>query len=161
MTTHQFEADVRQILKLVTHALYSDREIFLRELISNASDALDRARFESLKNDKIRTVDGEAGITIALDAEAGTITITDAGMGFTEDEASKNLGSIAHSGTKAFAEALEKSGESMDGLIGQFGVGFYSSFIVADKVVVQSLSGEPDAKAIEWIFKSHIFIYLI
>jgi len=151
MTTHQFEADVRQILKLVTHALYSDREIFLRELISNASDALDRARFESLKNDKIRTVDGEAGITIALDAEAGTITITDAGMGFTEDEASKNLGSIAHSGTKAFAEALEKSGESMDGLIGQFGVGFYSSFIVADKVVVQSLSGEPDAKAIEWI----------
>ncbi len=147
---HRFEADVRQILHLVTHSLYSDREIFLRELVSNASDALDRGRFEGLKRDDLRPIDGEAGIRVVVDAEAKTITIEDDGVGLTRDQAIEHLGTIAKSGTAAFAEMLKQQGEGSEGLIGQFGVGFYSAFMVADRVTVESLSAMPDAEAIRW-----------
>lgn len=150
MESHRFEADVRQILELVTHSLYSDREIFLRELISNASDALDRARFESVKRDDLRAAEGEPAIHITVDKGASTITITDDGIGLSHDEALKNLGTIAHSGTRAFAEALKSRGQAGEGLIGKFGVGFYSSFMVADRVVVESLSALPGEGAIRW-----------
>ncbi len=148
--SHRFEADVRQILHLVTHSLYSDREIFLRELVSNASDALDRARFESLSRDDLRAPDGDPSIRIFVDAEAKTITISDDGIGLSRDQAIEHLGTIAKSGTKAFAQMLKEKGTEAEGLIGQFGVGFYSAFMVADKVTVHSLSGLPGAEAISW-----------
>ena len=147
---HRFEADVRQILHLVTHSLYSDREIFLRELVSNASDALDRARFESLSRTDLMGPDGEPSVRIFVDDEAKTITISDDGIGLTREQATEHLGTIAKSGTKAFAQMLKDKGDEADGLIGQFGVGFYSAFMVADKVTVKSLSGLPGAEAIEW-----------
>jgi len=158
-STHSFQADVRQILDLVTHSLYSDREIFLRELVSNASDALDRARFEGLSDETLRPAsppDGHApGIRISIDAADRTLTIEDDGIGLSAAEAEKNLGTIAHSGTKAFRELLkarkEQGGtEAVDGLIGQFGVGFYAAFMVADRVVVDSLSAHPSAESITW-----------
>ena len=143
MESQRFEADVRQILDLVTHSLYSDREIFLRELISNASDALDRARFEGYKREDLRPAAGEPAIHISVDSAAGTITITDDGVGMTEEEAKKNLGTIAHSGTRTYASQQDK-GNTAETLIGRFGVGFYSSFMVADKVTVDTLSALPD-----------------
>ena len=108
--THRFEADVRQILHLVTHSLYSDREIFLRELVSNASDALDRARFEGVSRDDLMAADGEPSIRIFADAEAKTITISDDGIGLTREQATEHLGTIAKSGTKAFAQLLKDKG---------------------------------------------------
>ncbi|MFT4974152.1 MAG: molecular chaperone HtpG [Myxococcota bacterium] len=153
MTTeehHEFQADVRQILHLVTHSIYSDREVFLRELISNASDALDTARFQALQG-PLRAVDGEPGVRISIDEEAKTITIEDDGIGLTTEQARENLGTIAQSGTRAFAEALKDRGTDPESLIGQFGVGFYSAFMVADTVTVESLSAEPDSEAIQWI----------
>ncbi len=151
MESHRFEADVRQILHLVTHSLYSDREIFLRELLSNASDALDRGRFEGLQRDDLRTVDHAAGIRVTVDEEAGTLTLSDDGIGMTTDQVIEHLGTIARSGTKAFAELLKERGENPDGLIGQFGVGFYSAFMVADKVEVDTLSALPGTEAVRWI----------
>jgi len=151
MGANRFEADVRQILHLVTHSLYSDREIFLRELVSNASDALDKARFVGLQRDDLRSIEGEPSIRVSADAEAGTITIEDDGIGLTAEEASEHLGTIARSGTSAFAEALKEKGENTEALIGQFGVGFYSAFMVADEVTVESLSALPDADAICWV----------
>ncbi|MCB9742338.1 MAG: molecular chaperone HtpG [Alphaproteobacteria bacterium] len=149
-----FTAEVRQLLDLVIHSLYSDREIFLRELISNASDALDRARFLTLSRPELRAAEGEPQITITADAEAGTLTITDNGIGLTAEEAVEHLGTIARSGTKAFAQAMEEDEreEKVDAstLIGQFGVGFYSALMVAERVEVRSLSGEPEAEAILW-----------
>ena len=103
MESHRFEADVRQILHLVTHSLYSDREIFVRELVSNASDALDRARFEGLQRDDLREVEGEAGIRLTIDAEARTLTISDDGIGMTREQVVEHLGTIARSGTKALS----------------------------------------------------------
>jgi molecular chaperone HtpG len=150
MASHDFQADVQQILHLVTHALYSEKEVFLRELISNASDALDRVRFASLEDTTLRSVEGEAGIRIRVDAEAGTLTISDDGIGLTEDEATRHLGTIARSGTLAFAEAAEAAGGDASTLVGQFGVGFYASFMVADKVEVHSLSAQADAQPLIW-----------
>lgn len=147
---HEFQADVRQILHLVTHSIYSDREVFLRELVSNASDALDTARFRALQ-DALREVDGEPGIRISIDEEAKAIVIEDDGVGLTAEQAQKNLGTIAQSGTRAFAEALKNKGDDPENLIGQFGVGFYSAFMVADKVTVESLSAEPGSAPIRWI----------
>lgn len=146
---HQFQADVRQILHLVTHSIYSDREVFLRELISNASDALDTARFAALQ-ESLREVDGEPGIRIAIDEDAKTITISDDGIGLTAEQAQQNLGTIAQSGTRAFAEALKESGGDTESLIGQFGVGFYSAFMIADKVTVHSLSASEGSEPILW-----------
>jgi len=150
MESNRFEADVRYIIHLFTHSLHSDREIFLRELVSNAIDALDRARFEGLKRDDLTDPTDEPGIKIAVDAEAGTITIADDGMGMTREEVVEHLGTIAKSGAKAFAELLKKRGESPDGLIGQLGVGFYSAFMVADKVVVDTRSALPGGEPVLW-----------
>lgn len=148
--TLSFQAEVKQLLDLVVHSLYSDREIFLRELVSNASDALDRARFLGLQRNDLRPAEGEPGITVAVDRARGTITLSDNGIGLTREQAIEHLGTIARSGTKAFAEALKEKGGSAEGLIGKFGVGFYASFMVAHRVEVHSLSGEPDAEPIAW-----------
>lgn len=148
--TLSFQAEVKQLLDLVVHSLYSDREIFLRELISNASDALDRVRFLGLSRNDLRAADGDPQITLSFSKELGTITITDNGVGLTREEAIEHLGTIAKSGTKAFAQMAKEKGNSTEGLIGQFGVGFYASFMVAHRVVVESLSAEPGAESVRW-----------
>ena len=133
---HAFEAEVDQLLHLVAHSLYSHKEIFLRELISNAADALDRLRFEALSDDSLYEGDGDLGIRIEVDEKARTLTISDNGVGMSRSEVTSNIGTIARSGTRAFLRSLgeEKRGEVSQ--IGQFGVGFYSAFIVADRVTV-------------------------
>ena len=137
--THQFKAEVQKVLKLIINSLYSHPEIFLRELVSNASDAIDKIRFSSQTEQGILGKDTEFKIRIITDPKAGTITIEDNGIGMTYDEVVENIGTIAQSGTKAFLEAIDamKKKESIaPELIGQFGVGFYSSFIVAEKVTL-------------------------
>lgn len=145
---HSFQADAQQILKLVTHSIYSDREIFLRELLSNASDALDKSRFIGLSEGSFRAVENP-GIRISFNDEAKTITVEDDGVGMTRDEVIQNLGTIAQSGTKKFMEGLDNSGK-LENLIGQFGVGFYSAFMIADKVVVDTLSIKDGEAAVRW-----------
>jgi molecular chaperone HtpG len=149
MENHSFQADAKQILRLVTHSIYSEREVFLRELLSNASDALDKSRFVSLREGDFRTVENPS-IHISFDEENKVITIEDDGIGMTRDEVIENLGTIAQSGTKKFLEGLD-AGDKLENLIGQFGVGFYSSFMVADKVEVETLSIHKEATAIKWI----------
>jgi len=138
-TNLEFKTEVKQLLDLMIHSLYSHKEIFMRELISNASDAIDRARYESLTNSSILESDGEWKIKISPDKNAGTLMVSDNGIGMTKDEIITAIGTIAHSGTKEFLAALQ-SKEVRDNpeLIGQFGVGFYSSFMIADKVTVIS-----------------------
>ena len=136
--TMGFQTEVKQILNLVVHSLYSNREIFLRELISNASDALDKLRFLSLSDPSLYDGDINLNIKLAVDQELKTITITDNGIGMSREEAIEHLGTIANSGTKAFLQHLSVEQNKDSQLIGQFGVGFYSAFIVADKVVVES-----------------------
>ncbi|MGR3173974.1 MAG: molecular chaperone HtpG [Candidatus Scalindua sp.] len=148
----EFKTETKQILDLVVHSLYSHKEIFFRELISNASDAIDKAHFESLTNKEILEDDGDWKIKIIVDKDAGVLTISDNGIGLTKDEAIKELGTIAHSGTKEFL-AASQSKEVKDNpeLIGQFGVGFYSTFMVADKVtVVSRKAGVSDKKGVKW-----------
>lgn len=147
-----FKAEVQQLLDLMIHSLYSDREIFLRELVSNAADALDKGHFLGLtRNDLVAIGSETPGIRITADAEARTITIEDDGVGLTAEEAEDNLGTIAKSGSKAFMQQLkEADNTSAPDLIGQFGVGFYASFMVADKVVVESRSALPEAEAVVW-----------
>jgi len=148
----EFKTEVKQILDLMVHSLYSHKEIFLRELISNASDAIDKAHFESLTNKEILEDEKDWKIRIIADKDASTLTISDNGTGLTKDDAIKELGTIAHSGTKEFLAAL-KSKEVKDNpeLIGQFGVGFYSTFMVADKVtVISRKAGASDKKGIKW-----------
>jgi molecular chaperone HtpG len=150
MTTHAFQTEVQQLLHLMIHSLYSDREIFLRELISNASDACDKLRFKALTDAKLMAGDDRLQVDLTMDAEARTLTITDTGIGLTEAEAIEHLGTIAKSGTKAFLQAMGESAKSSN-LIGQFGVGFYSAFMVADKIVVESRSATVGADAaIRW-----------
>ena len=136
--TLSFQAEVKQILHLVTHSLYSNKEIFLRELISNASDACDKLRFEALNDPALLEDAPNLEVRVAFDADAKTITITDNGIGLSADEAVANLGTIAKSGTREFMSALEGDQKKDAQLIGQFGVGFYSGFIVADRIVVES-----------------------
>ncbi len=131
-----FETEVKQLLQLMIHSLYSNKEIFLRELISNASDACDKLRFEALSDDALYEGDEELKIQLAFDKEARTVTLSDNGIGMSRDEVIANLGTIARSGTKAFLESLSGDQAKDSNLIGQFGVGFYSSFIVADRVSV-------------------------
>ncbi len=135
---HEFQAEVRQVLDLMVHSLYSNKEIFLRELVSNASDALDKLRFEAVSDDSLYGGDSELSIDISFDAEAKTLTIADNGIGMSRDELMENLGTIARSGTKKFLDALSGDARTDSNLIGQFGVGFYSAFIVADQVSVTS-----------------------
>lgn len=134
--THVFQTEVKQLLKLMIHALYSNKEIFLRELISNASDALDKLRFESVSNDALTEGESELSIRLVFDKSERTITISDNGIGMTRDEVIENIGTIANSGTKKFLEKLSGDQAKDSHLIGQFGVGFYSAFIVADKVTL-------------------------
>jgi molecular chaperone HtpG len=136
--THGFQAEVRELLKLMIHSLYSHREIFLRELISNASDACDRLRFAAIADGALLAEDSELAIRVDADATAGTVTITDNGIGMTREEAVANLGTIARSGTAEFFRSLSGDAQKDSALIGQFGVGFYSAFIVADRVEVRS-----------------------
>ncbi|WP_298038820.1 molecular chaperone HtpG [uncultured Desulfuromonas sp.] len=149
---HVFKAEVNKILDLMIHSLYSHKEIFLRELISNASDAIDKARYESLTDQSLAEGGEEWKVQLVADKEAGTLTVRDNGIGMTRDEAVEALGTIAHSGTKEFMKLLE-SREVKDNpdLIGQFGVGFYSAFMVADKVTVVTRKAGADAKhAVAW-----------
>ena len=134
--TMGFQAEVKQLLHLMIHSLYSNREIFLRELISNASDACDKLRFEALHNAALFENDSDFAIKVSHDATAKTITISDNGIGMSRDEVISNLGTIAKSGTREFFSALTGDQQKDAHLIGQFGVGFYSSFIVADRVTV-------------------------
>src|SRR5215475_6296481 len=134
--TRKFEAEVAQVLHLVTHSLYSHKEIFLRELISNASDACDKLRFEAIGKPDLLDGDGDLHIEIEADAAARTVTIRDNGIGMSRDEVIANIGTIASSGTRKFLEALAAEKKADMNLIGQFGVGFYSAFVVADKVTL-------------------------
>lgn len=150
--TKVFQAEVKQLLQLMIHSLYSNKEIFLRELVSNASDACDKLRYEALGNPALFENDPDLGLRILLDADAKTITIADNGIGMTKDEAIAHLGTIAKSGTKEFFSALTGDAQKDANLIGQFGVGFYSSFIVADKVTVRSRkAGVPANQGVEWV----------
>ena len=149
--THAFQTEIKQLLHLMIHSLYSDKEIFLRELVSNAADAVDKLRFEALNNNALLDNDGELKITITADKDAKTITITDNGIGMSEAEIVEHLGTIAKSGTKAFLENLTGDAKKDAHLIGQFGVGFYSSFIVAENVTVESRrAGLPETDAVRW-----------
>ncbi|RLA01889.1 MAG: molecular chaperone HtpG [Gammaproteobacteria bacterium] len=134
--TLEFQTEVKQLLQLMIHSLYSNKEIFLRELISNGSDACDKLRFEALANDKLYENDTDLGIRIDIDKDARTVTVTDTGIGMTRDEVVENIGTIAKSGTRQFFESLTGDQAKDSQLIGQFGVGFYSSYIVADKVTL-------------------------
>src|SRR5579863_4397653 len=134
--TLSFQTEVKQLLQLVVHSLYSNKEIFLRELISNASDASDKLRFEALSDPALYETDAELKIQVSFDEKARTITISDNGIGMSRDEVVENLGTIAKSGTREFLAKLTGDKKNDAHLIGQFGVGFYSAFIVADKVTV-------------------------
>src|ERR671915_36112 len=131
-----FQAEVKQLLKLMIHSLYSNKEIFLRELISNASDACDKLRFEAIAQPDLLGDAGELKIRVAFDPVVRTITVSDNGIGMSRDEVVSNIGTIARSGTREFFESLTGDQAQDARLIGQFGVGFYSSFIVADKVTL-------------------------
>lgn len=139
--THGFQAEVKQLLQLMIHSMYSNKEVFLRELVSNASDALDTLRFEGVKNDSLFEDSPELKIWVDFDADARTVTISDNGIGMTRDQVIERIGTIAKSGTKSFLESLSGDEKKDAKLIGQFGVGFYSSFIVADKVVLTTRRG--------------------
>ncbi|EIL94078.1 molecular chaperone HtpG [Rhodanobacter spathiphylli] len=149
--TRKFEAEVAQVLHLVTHSLYSHKEIFLRELISNASDACDKLRFESIANPELSAGDSELHIDVSWDPDARTVTVRDNGIGMTRDEVVANIGTIASSGTRRFLEAMSGEQKADARLIGQFGVGFYSAFVVADKVTVLTRRADaPESEGVKW-----------
>ncbi|HHE9481398.1 TPA: molecular chaperone HtpG [Haemophilus influenzae] len=149
--TRGFQSEVKQLLQLMIHSLYSNKEIFLRELISNASDAADKLRFKALSNPALYEGDGDLRVRVSFDADKGTITISDNGIGMTREQVIDHLGTIAKSGTKEFLTVLGQDQAKNSQLIGQFGVGFYSAFIVADKVTVKTrAAGEEADKAVLW-----------
>jgi len=150
--TLEFQTEVKQLLQLMIHSLYSNKEIFLRELISNASDACDKLRFEALANDVLYDGDTELSIRVDFDKKARTVTVTDTGIGMTRDDVVDNIGTIAKSGTRQFFESLTGDEASDSQLIGQFGVGFYSSFIIADKVTLTTRRAGLGAEhGVRWI----------
>ena len=149
--TQAFQAEVQEVLHLMIHSLYSNKEIFLRELISNASDACDKLRFAALSDDSLTGGDAELTVEIDVDAEARTLTIRDNGIGMNRDEVAENIGTIARSGTRRFLEQASEKGDLDGRLIGQFGVGFYSSFIVADKVTLLTRrAGDTADQGVRW-----------
>ena len=149
--TRGFQSEVKQLLQLMIHSLYSNKEIFLRELISNASDAADKLRFKALSNPALYEGDGDLRVRVSFDTDKGTITISDNGIGMTREQVIDHLGTIAKSGTKEFLTALGQDQAKNSQLIGQFGVGFYSAFIVADKVTVKTrAAGEATDKGVLW-----------
>ncbi|HMB23334.1 MAG TPA: ATP-binding protein, partial [Anaerolineales bacterium] len=145
-----FKAETKQLLNILIHSLYKDREVFLRELLSNASDALNRLRFEMVTNQDVLDPAAELAIHINVDKDARTIIIQDTGIGMTRDEVIENLGTIAQSGARKFLEASKDKSADLTQVIGQFGVGFYSVFMVAEWVRVTSRSYKPRAKAVSW-----------
>jgi len=146
-----FQAEVKQLLQLMIHSLYSNKEIFLRELISNASDASDKLRFEGIEHPDWYGDDPDLKIKVSFDKSARTITISDNGIGMSRDEVISNLGTIARSGTKEFFSKLSGDQQKDAALIGQFGVGFYSAFIVADRITVETRrAGLPASDGIRW-----------
>lgn len=150
--THGFQTEVKQLLQLMIHSLYSNKEIFLRELVSNAADAADKLRFKALSDNSLYEGDGELCVKLSVDKDAGTLTIADNGIGMTKDEVIKNLGTIAKSGTADFFGKLSGDEAKDSQLIGQFGVGFYSAFIVADKVTVNTRAAGAEAgSATQWV----------
>ena len=148
---HTFQAEIQQLLDLVVHSLYTDKEIFLRELISNASDSMEKLRHIEATEKDVYEPTLPLEIHITTDEEAKTLTISDAGIGMTREELVKNLGTIAHSGTKAFLKSVKDSGSTPGNMIGQFGVGFYSAFMVADQVKVHTRSWREDGEELVWI----------
>jgi molecular chaperone HtpG len=148
--THHFQAEIQQLLNIVVHSLYTDKEIFVRELISNAADACEKLRFKQSAGGAIHHSETAPSISIATDDKAGTITFTDSGLGMAHGELVENLGTIAHSGTKAFLKQLAEDKKPDVSLIGQFGVGFYSAFMVAKKVTVLSRSFAPEEQGWQW-----------
>ncbi|MDN7123403.1 molecular chaperone HtpG [Pseudidiomarina sp. 1APP75-32.1] len=152
--THGFQTEVKQLLHLMIHSLYSNKEIFLRELVSNASDAADKLRFKALSDSKLIADDAELRVRVSVDKDAGTITISDNGVGMTREEVMSNLGTIAKSGTSEFFSQLSGDDAKDSRLIGQFGVGFYSAFIVADSVTVRTrAAGTDSSEGVEWTSK--------
>ncbi|MGD8517180.1 MAG: molecular chaperone HtpG [Anaerolineae bacterium] len=146
----EFKAEIQQLLNILVHSLYTEREIFLRELLSNAADALNRVQFELLTDRELQDADAELAIRLSVDEEAGTLTISDTGIGMTRAEIVQDLGTIAHSGAAAFLKRLREEKRPSVEMIGQFGVGFYSVFMVADRVQVFSRSYRAEAEAVEW-----------
>src|ERR1700755_142613 len=150
--TMSFQAEVKQLLHLMIHSLYSNKEIFLRELISNASDAADKLRFEAIENNALYENDPNLRIRVSVDQDARTISSDDNGIGMSRDEAVSNLGTIARSGTKEFFGKLSGDQQKDAALIGQFGVGFYSGFIVADRISGETRrAGLPAAAGVRWV----------
>ncbi len=151
METHGFQTEVKQLLNLMAHSLYSNKEVFLRELISNAADAADKLRFKALSDADLYENDGQLHVRLLIDKEQRTLTISDNGIGMTREDAIQHLGTIARSGTKDFFQNLSGDQSKDSQLIGQFGVGFYSAFIVADKVtVISRVAGQTHDKAVRW-----------
>ena len=148
--SHHFQSEIQQLLDIVIHSLYTDKEIFIRELISNAADACEKLRFNQSSGKPVHQLEIAPSITVATDDQAGIISITDTGIGMTHGELVENLGTIAHSGTKAFLKQLAEDKKPDVGLIGQFGVGFYSAFMVAKKVTVLSRSFAPEEPGWQW-----------
>ena len=148
---HTFQAEIQQLLNIVIHSLYTDKEIFVRELVSNAADACEKLRFTQAAGTAVHQSDVAPIITLTTDDAAGTLTITDSGVGMTHDELVKNLGTIAHSGTKAFLKQLAEDKKPDVGLIGQFGVGFYAAFMAAKRVIVESRSFQPGEPGWQWV----------
>src|SRR5690606_33052582 len=150
--TLQFQAEVQQLLQLMIHSLYSNRDIFLRELVSNASDAADKLRFEALKNPSLYGDDPELRITVSYDKDARTITVADNGIGMSRQEVIDNIGTIARSGTREFLQSLSGDQAKDAQLIGQFGVGFYSAFVVAEKVELLTRRADAEPKdGVRWV----------
>src|SRR5689334_14442202 len=145
-----FKAETKQLLNILIHSLYKDREVFLRELLSNASDALNRMRFEMVTNQNVLDSKAELSIHIKADKDSRTLIIQDTGIGMTRDEVIEDLGTIAQSGARKFLEVAKDQPGDVSQVIGQFGVGFYSVFMVAEWVRVTSRSYKPDAEAVSW-----------
>ncbi|MFW5921499.1 MAG: ATP-binding protein, partial [Polyangiales bacterium] len=148
--THQFQAEVSRVLRLVIDSLYSNREVFLRELVSNASDALDKLRFRAITEPDLLEADDTLRVRITPDESAGTLTIADNGIGMNAEELARDLGTVAHSGSQELLEKLENAKKGDLELIGQFGVGFYSAFLVADRVEVTSRAAG-ETRAHRWV----------
>lgn len=147
---YEFKAEVKQLLDILVHSLYSSREIFLREIISNASDALDKIRFQSIKGAEYKDKDAPLEIKVGFDSEKNIITVSDTGIGMTKEEVVENIGTIAKSGTSEFLKQLKESKTEASNIIGKFGVGFYSVFMVAKEVVLSTRSYQPDATPVQW-----------
>ena len=147
----EYKAEMKQLLHLIVHSLYTHQEIFLRELISNASDALNKARFRKLTDDNILSKDAPLQVNITVDKEANELSIEDTGIGMTREDLVERIGTVASSGTKAFLEQLKSQDKPLDGqMIGQFGVGFYSVFMVANKVTLETRHADVDSQGYRW-----------